>query len=130
MKKSKELHVTPKQTQAIIALLEKPTIKSAAKWAGVNETTLHRWFQLPAFREDYYRARTDLIQHSMGRLQKACGVAVETLKSIMADPSGPASARVSAARTTLEMAIRSVELEDLQQRVDRLDREMAKMRGI
>jgi hypothetical protein len=44
----------------------------------------------------------------------------------MNDPKKPASARVSAARSILELAIKAIEIEDLEIRIEELERLMAK----
>ena len=46
---------------------------------------------------------------------------METLRSVMQDAEAPASARVSAAKTVLETAIKAVELEDLEARIVALE---------
>jgi len=40
----------------------------------------------------------------------------------MNDPKKPASARVSAARSILELAIKAIEIEDLEIRIEELER--------
>jgi hypothetical protein len=49
------------------------------------------------------------------------------LKDIAQDVTCPAGARVSAARTVLEMAIKGVELEDLAARVEHLESQVTKV---
>jgi hypothetical protein len=119
--KTTETKLTPKQEQAIIALLNHPTTKAAGEASGVSETTLWRWLHLPDFQQRYRAARRHLVESSIGRLQQACGDAVETLASISKNTGEPASARVAAARTIIEQSLRAVELEDLAERVERLE---------
>ena len=49
------------------------------------------------------------------------------LTDISQDVNCPASARVSAARTVLELALKGVELEDLAVRVEELEQRVAKV---
>ena len=63
----------------------------------------------------------------MGQLQAACSVAVVALTDISKDVNCPASARVSAARTVLEMALKGVELEDLAVRLEDLEKRVVKV---
>ena len=74
--------LTPKQEAAIAALLTEPTHVAAAAMAGVGQTTLYRWMNLPAFRKAYRLARRELVEHAVGRIQAATGQAVETLLGI------------------------------------------------
>lgn len=113
-----------KQEQAIAALLTAPSITEAAQQTGIGEQTLFRWLKDPAFAEAYRQARRQVVQQAITQLQAACGEAVENLRVIMGNPEAPASARVSAARTVLEMAVKAVELEDLEQRLSALEAHM------
>lgn len=106
----------------MVALLLHPTISEAAKVAGIGEATLFRWMQLPAFQESYRQAKRQAVGQAITLLQKAAGEAVETLRSVMANAEAPAAARVTAARTVLEMGLKAVELEDLVVRVEELER--------
>jgi hypothetical protein len=53
-------------------------------------------------------------------LQGAAREAVETLRAILSKAESEA-ARVSAARTILDMALKAADLEDVQQRLDALE---------
>ena len=60
-------------------------------------------------------------------LQAACNVAVVALTDISQDVSCPASARVSAAKSILELALKGVELEDLAVRVEELESQVVRV---
>ena len=55
------------------------------------------------------------------QVQQATGEAVETLRKVMQAADAPASAKVSAAKTILETAVKAVELEDLEPRIVALE---------
>ena len=55
------------------------------------------------------------------QVQQATGEAVATLRKIMQAADAAASAKVSAAKTILETAIKAVELEDLEARIAALE---------
>ena len=112
---------TRKQDQAIAALLVYPTIPAAAKAVGVGETTLWRWLQRDDFQDAYRLAKREAVAQAIAQLQRASGEAVKALSDVMNDPIAPASARVSAAKTILEMAVKGIELEDLAARVEQLE---------
>ena len=109
------------QERAIAALLIHPTMTNAAAAAGISEVTLWRWSRIPEFKEQYRLARREAVSQAVGHLQGACSVAVVALTDISQDVSCPGSARVSAARTVLELALKGVELEDLAVRVEELE---------
>jgi hypothetical protein len=56
----------------------------------------------------------------MAQVQQASFAAVKTLKEIMEDLTAPASARVTAARTVLEMGLRATEVDDFGSRLSAL----------
>jgi hypothetical protein len=91
----------------------------------VGKVTLWRWIHIPEFKEQYRLARREAVSQPVGHLQSACSVAVVALTDISQDVNCPASARVSAARTVLELALKGVELEDLAVRVEELESQVA-----
>ena len=115
------------QDRAIAALLVHVSMSEAADAAGIGEVTLWRWMQIPAFKEQYRLARREAVSQAVGHLQCACSVAVVALRDIAQDVTCPASARVSAARTVLELAIKGVELEDLAARVEELELQVSRV---
>jgi hypothetical protein len=115
------------QDRAIAALLVHASMSEAADAAGIGEVTLWRWMQIPEFKEQYRLARREAVSQAVGHLQGACSVAVLALKDIAQDVTCPAGARVSAARTVLELAIKGVELEDLAARVEELELQVARV---
>ena len=114
------------QERAISALLLHPSMSKAAAAAGVGEVTLWRWMQIPEFKEHYRLARREVVSQAVGHLQSACGVAVVALTDVFRDVNCPASARVSAARTVLELALKGIELEDLAVRVEELESQVSR----
>lgn len=117
----------PKKThEAIAALLAHTTMKEAAAAVGIGETTLFRWMQDEGFREEYRKAKGELVGQAIARLQGVTGEAVDTLQAIMKDDDKPAGSRVTAARTILDTAIKAVELEELVARIERLEKQMGR----
>jgi len=111
-----------KREQAIIALLEQPSIKEAAQSVGIGEATLFRWLQEPEFQRAYREAKHRVVEQAISRLQQVSGEAVDTLREIMLDTEKPPSTRVTAAKAVLEWSIKAVEMEDLVTRVEDLER--------
>jgi len=111
--------------QAIAALLAQPTIGEAARVVGIGEETLRRWLTQDEFAAEYRKARRSLMGHAAAQLQKGSEAAVHALVEIVADPEQPAAARVSSARTILELAVHAAAGEDLDARVSALEQEAA-----
>ncbi len=113
--------MSPKHEKLLACLLTAPTIQLAAKLAGVSEQTALRYLKESEFQTAYREARREVVSHSITTLQGACSNAVSTLVSVCDDPDAPASSRVSAAKSILEMSLRAVEIDDLAARVEALE---------
>ena len=117
-----------KKDAAIVALVTEPTIADAAKKAGISHATLHRWLQIKDFKDAYREAKREVVSAAIARLQRTATEAVDALRDVMNDAESPANARVSAARAILELAIKAIELEDLEARVEQLEALLQKER--
>lgn len=110
-----------KHESLIIALLSTPDIQSAAIKAGISESTAWRWMQDDEFQAKYKAAKKQALSVAIAQLQAATGEAVQTLRDVAADADSPASSRVSAAKSILELAIKAAEIEDIEQRLSDLE---------
>ncbi len=124
-----EEKLTPKQERALVALLDCGEIKRAAELSGVNESTLWRWLQSPEFQSRYRSARRQLVETAIAQLQSDCTIAVRVLREVAEDKQAPASSRVAAAKTILEQSIGAIELMDLQERVEMLEKSLPATEG-
>jgi hypothetical protein len=115
--------LTPKQDQAIIALLNEPTIAKAATALGVSERTLHRWLEEETFHRAFRKARREAFAQAIAVTQRYTPMAVHTLAKVMTDGSVQASARVSAATNLLRFGREALELDDLAGRLEALERD-------
>ena len=89
--------------------------------ARVGERTLHTWLKDRAFASAYREARATAVSQAIARLQQASSEAVDCLKDVMEDPEAAAPAKVTAARTVLEMAVKGTEIAELQRRLNALE---------
>jgi hypothetical protein len=113
--------LSAKRARAVEALLQEPTMARAAAAAGVGERSLRRWLREPAFRDALLRARRESFGQAIGLTQKYAPVAVAALVRILNDSTSPHSSRVSAAGMLLKFGREGLELDDLAERVDRLE---------
>lgn len=118
------MELEPKQQQAIIALLTQPTITGAAESIGINPKTMHEWLKQPDFREAYAEARDQTMDQAITRLQQAISKAIDTLIAIMGSDLAKDAARVTAARTILDMAFKAYELEQIAERLTKLEQRL------
>jgi hypothetical protein len=113
--------LSPIQHAAIAALLTERTQVLAAKAAGVAEQTLRRWLATDLkFLAAYRAARRAVMDGVIGSLQRAAGKAVETLERNLT--CGKPGDEIRAAVAVLEHSARGMELGDLLERVEELER--------
>ena len=113
-----------KQEKSLSALLSEKDLKSAAIVAGVSETTLWRWLKDVEFVAEYRRLRRDAVEQSAAQLQRAASEAVEALQRNLT--CGNPAAENTAAKTILEQAVKTVEIIDLQERLEQIENELKK----
>jgi Helix-turn-helix of insertion element transposase len=114
----------PKYHEMVTALLETTTEAAAVEKVGINRTTLYRWKKDPVFQRLVREARKELYDYSMTQVQNATAEAIQTLRDIMGSDTAQDGARVTAARTVLEHATKFYEREELEDRLDALERIM------
>ena len=114
--------LSTKQENAIVALLNEPSVAKAALACGLNQNTIHRWLDEPVFSRAYRKARREAFAQAISASQRYAPLAVQTLAKIMADSTLSVSARVSAATALLKFSRESIELDDLATRVDDLEK--------
>jgi hypothetical protein len=117
--------LAPRQHQAITALLTERTQADAAAKAEVAEQTLRRWLATDrAFLAAYRAARRQVMDGVIGRLQQAGAAAVDALERNLT--CGKPADEVRAAVAVLGHAARGLEVADLLERVEDLERLLEK----
>jgi hypothetical protein len=111
--------------QAITALLSHRSVDEAARAVGISPNTLLRWMKEPEFEAALQEARRMAFSQAIGRLQDAGGAAVTTVLKIMLDPKTPAGTRLRAAEVVLEQGTKATDMEELEDRVAKLERTAA-----
>ena len=114
--------LTPKQEQAILALLTNQGVDNAARAVGIGPRTLYRWMNEPLFDKAYRKARRDAFGQGTARLQQASGAAVSSILKIMVDQHAAASTKLGAAELVLMHGAKAIEIEDVEARVSELER--------
>jgi hypothetical protein len=112
-----------KREQAIAALLNCPSITSAAKSIGVSERTLRMWMKKPQFAADYRRARVAIVEHSFAQVQLLTGVVPTALKEVL--KKGTPGERLRAISMIIGIAVKAVDTADTQARLEAMERGFA-----
>ena len=108
-----------KEHAEIVALLVHPTITEAAKAAGISQATLWRWLQEDEFRQKYRQAQKKVFHEALGTLQGATTEAVKCLRRNL--DSSNTWAAVQSARTILHYGLKSHEMFDLEDRIEKIE---------
>src|ERR1039457_4877441 len=114
--------LSPKQEQAILALVTNQRVDNAARAVGTAPRTLYGWMNEPLFDKAYRKARRDAFGQGTARLQQASGAAVSSIPKIMVDQHAAASTRLRAAELVLTHGAKAIEIEDVEARVSELER--------
>src|ERR1039457_4960301 len=114
--------LTPKQEQAVLALLTNQGVDNAARAVGIAPRTLYRWMNEPVFDKAYRKARRDAFGQGTARLQQASSAAVSSILKIMVDQHAAASTKLRAAELVLTHGAKAIEIEDVEARVSELER--------
>ena len=111
-----------RQEKFMIALMNTNTIIEACKEANITNNTGHKYLNNTEFKQAYMKLRRETMQQATNKLQQSAVMAVETLENVMSDiDNSTPSARVQAARAVLDNAYKSLEIDDIQQRLDVLE---------
>jgi len=115
-----------KKEQAIAALLTTTNLEKAAQAAGIGVTTLRRWMRNPEFNKEYLQARREGLAQATARLQQSSGPAAATLLKLMVDATMPPAIRLRAADYVLKHGIKTLQDDDLEARLSRLETDRRK----
>ena len=114
--------LTPRQRRGVAAILDCPTITTAAIRAGVAEKTIDRWLKLPAFVAELKARQAAVIDRASGRLVQGLAQALDTLSDLMTTAESE-SVRRSAASEWLANCMTIREQTDLEKRLEALERQ-------
>jgi hypothetical protein len=118
-----------KKEEAVAALLTQRNIEEAAKTAGIGANTLLRWLKVPEFQAAYCEARRAAFGQAIARLQQGTSAAATTLLKVLIDPNTPASVKVRAAEAIFNHAAKAIEIEDIEARLELLERAAEPSKG-
>jgi len=116
--------LTARQYNAIAALLSEASVRKACEQAGIPERTMYKWLKDRVFVEEYRAARREATSQAIARLQQfSAALATELLR--LATSARSEAVRLAAASKGLDLAIKSVEIEDLAARLAALEEKYA-----
>src|SRR5690349_15054102 len=107
---------------AINALLQTSTILAAAELAHISQRTIHRYLSDPKFVEALEEARRRHINSALDHLIVNSKNMAVVLTTVANDSLSPPSAKVSAARSALQLVLEAKQVAELEKKVMELER--------
>jgi len=108
-----------KKHDAVLAVIQEPTLSEAATRVGVSSSTLNRWRREPEFDRALREARRELFDRALIDLRRAGSQAVQTLVRNL-DCGNPGT-EIKAATTLVELLMKVAHVEDIEQRIAQLE---------
>ncbi len=117
------MQLSAKKIAAIEQLASGESITEAARDIGISRRTLHSWVKQPEFAKALEAAKAEILHVAYSRLRRVATLAVDALVRVASGEERHPypSASASAARSILELAIRSHESEELEARIAKLE---------
>ncbi len=115
--------LTPRQRRVIAHLVSSLSVEAACADAGISKNTVYTWLKQPSFKAALEEARNEAFRDAMVRLKATLTRAVDTLSGLL--DSTDASIRLQAATRLIGYAIKVAEVEDLQKRLEELERRLS-----
>ncbi|PLX53280.1 MAG: hypothetical protein C0611_05990 [Desulfobacteraceae bacterium] len=72
----------------------------------------------------HHARNKQIVDNSIGQIQKASAEAVDVLREILHDREAPAASRISATKIILELSLKGLEITDIIQRLDSIEQAM------
>jgi predicted transcriptional regulator len=107
-----------KKDQAIGILLTSKTIQQAADTLGVDERTVRKWLEDPAFLAEYKAAKRKCLDQTIMSIQAMNLKALDSLEKIL-DGNDP-KLYTAAAKAVLDLNFKVIQIEELQTQIDEL----------
>ncbi|MGA2775654.1 MAG: phBC6A51 family helix-turn-helix protein [Candidatus Omnitrophota bacterium] len=115
-----EYKLTTRQLVVINHLICASSIEEVSRNAKVSKPTLYKWLKDEAFKAELKRQRDEVVKESLNRLKHATMKATEGLIKLI-DSSRP-ELRRWVCKDIIDYALKSVELEDIEERLDKVER--------
>ena len=116
--------LSQRQLLAIKYILESSSMEEASRKARVTRTTLYQWFKNDTFQKILRRQREEIINESLERLKGAINKATDGLIELL--KTEKPDLRRLVCNDILEHALRALEIERIEKRLDRIEQVVCK----
>ena len=115
--------LTFRQQAALPIIAASPTLSDAARDSGIGESTLRRWLEAPAFRDELDRFRHETADLARQELQGLMLRSLSVLAEAMEAPD--LAIRLRAARYAMTFAFQASEFQKLRAEIQKLEAAIA-----
>ena len=112
--------LTHRQQLAIAQILASPSLEEARRRVRAAKGTFYGWMKDPTFKAELVHQREAVVQQVFDRLKGGMTQAVEKLLRLL-EADGQLGIQLRAAQTLLDMGLKAVEHQALEQRVEVLE---------
>ena len=118
MKENTQL--TNRQLLAISQIIASKTLEEACRKTKISKATLYAWLKESTFKAELKRQRDEVVDEALDRLKCALSKAVDGLIALM-DSKQP-YLKHRASKDIIDYALKSIELEDIEERLDKVNK--------
>lgn len=111
-----------KQLKAIPLILSARNIREGCKKAHINRDTFYSWMKEPTFKNEFENQRKEIISAALDELRGLAGEAVSVLRGLLKAENE--TIRFKTAIAIVENVLKTMEIEDLKNRLDEIERRM------
>lgn len=115
-----EKKLTNRQLFAISHIINSISLEEASQKAKVSRSTLYKWLKDGNFKMELKRQRDEIVKDALDRLKSAITKAVEEL--IKLTDAQREEVRRLACNDIIAHVLKSIEIEDIEQRLDKVER--------
>lgn len=109
----------------IEALMTSPSIKEACKKANISRASATRYEKDSEFQAAYHKLQQQAMEFTGNKLRSITNKAADTLIKVLDDPEATPTEKTRAAKIILDSAFNVQETQDILQRLDNLESEVA-----
>jgi len=112
--------LTDKQLKAIPVILGAKSISKGIEKAKISRTTFYEWMKAPEFKAEFVRQRKEIVEIALHELKTSAGEAVAVLRKLLG--ARQEGVRLRTALGMLEHISKFIQLEELEERIEALER--------
>ena|SRR5579863_7532582 len=112
--------LTPRQIAAIPYFATNASVETACEKAGISRETYYKWIKQPVFKSELNRFRNEVVNDAVNQLKSTTVKAATTLFLLLDRHDNPSVQR-AAANDIFNHVGRFKELEELQERIEKLE---------